>query len=188
MKLRNVAAMNRINDAAHSRSLTDSIMAHEVIAALRHWAKAGAGGILIGAVALSYHVRPRFTQDLDFLFLDEAAIPDAAPGFNRISPTLFRHDATGIDVNVQTPAGIGVPKEIAEQVARTAVLTHGVWVASESGIVALKLFRLSAQDVADIVAVIKTGRVDLSGFPLMLKEMSAFRGLIEIARTDPHPP
>jgi hypothetical protein len=53
------------------------------------------------------------------LFLDEAAIPDAAPGFNRISPTLFRHDATGIDVNVQTPAGIGVPKEIAEQVART---------------------------------------------------------------------
>jgi 2,4-dienoyl-CoA reductase-like NADH-dependent reductase (Old Yellow Enzyme family) len=57
MKLRNVAAMNRINDAAHSRSLTDSIMAHEVIAALRHWAKAGAGGILIGAVSWTPKMR-----------------------------------------------------------------------------------------------------------------------------------
>lgn len=53
---------------------------------------------------------------------------------------------------------------------------------------ALKLFRLSRQDEADIVALIKTGRVDLSGFPLSAKKLSGFRELVEVAATDPHPP
>lgn len=44
------------------------------------------------------------------------------------------------------------------------------------------------QDEADIVALIKTGRVDLSGFPLPAEIMSAFRELVEAAATDLHPP
>jgi hypothetical protein len=63
-----------------------------------------------------------------------------------------------------------------------------VRVASKTGLVALKLFRPSRQDEADIVAPAKTGRVELSSFPLTPGKMSAFQVLAEVAATDPHPP
>ncbi|MGC2415660.1 MAG: hypothetical protein WA459_23550 [Stellaceae bacterium] len=68
------------------------------------------------------------------------------------------------------------------------IVSDGVSVASETGLVALKLFPRSRQDEADIVALIKTGRVDLSGFPLTAEIMPAFRELVDAAATDPHPP
>ena len=163
-------------------------MLPEVILALGGWIKAHGGGVLIGTVAHSFHVRPRLTQELDFLFVDTAPIPGTVSGFDRISPAMFRHSRTGVMVNLVTPAALGVPTEIAEEIARTAMLSDGVRVASESGLVALKVYRLSRQDQADIVALVKTGRVDLSGFPLSAEKMSAPRELREAAKTDPHPP
>jgi hypothetical protein len=77
---------------------------------------------------------------------------------------LFRDIRTGVEVNVVTPAAIHVPVEVAEEVARTTMLSDDVQVASEAGLVALKLVRLSYQDQAHIVAIIKTGGIDLSGF------------------------
>lgn len=188
MEIRNVGVMNHINDATHSRSLTESIMLPQVILALGDWRRAGVGGVLIDTAALSFHVRPRMAQELEFLFVDDAAIRDVVSGFDRVSPTLLRHRRTCVEVNVATPAALRVPTEIAEEVARTAILSDDVLVTSESGLVALKLLRRSRQDEADIVALIKTGRVDLSGFPLAPKKMAAFRELVEIAATDPHPP
>jgi hypothetical protein len=41
------------------------------------------------------------------------------------------------------------------------------------------------QDRADIVALIKTGHVDLSGWPLSPDMQAAFEALVEVARTDP---
>jgi hypothetical protein len=99
--------MNFINDAAHSRSLIESIMMPELILALRDLAKADAGGVLTGGAALSFHVRPQMTQDLDFLVVDEAEMPRTVPGFVQIGPTLFRHDRTGVAVNILTPTAIG---------------------------------------------------------------------------------
>lgn len=63
---------------------------------------------------------------------------------------LFRHNRTGVEVNVLTPAAIGVPSEVAAEVARTTTMSDGVRVASESGLVALKLFRRSRQEEADL--------------------------------------
>jgi hypothetical protein len=188
MKVRNVGQMNTINDAAHSRSLIDSLMMPELISALTNWSRAGRGGVLIGGAALSFHVRPRMTQDIDILFLGDTRIPETVPGFSRISRAMFRHEQTGVEVNVVTPSEIQVPPEVAEEVAGTALVSDGVRVASEGALVALKLFRLSYQDRADIVALIKTGRVDLLSFPLPAEIMSAFRELLEAAATDPHPP
>lgn len=188
MKFRNLGSMNSVNDAGHSRSLIESIMLPQVIETLRDWARAGHGGVLIGTAALSFHVRPRMTQELEFLFPCDRGLPDAVSGFERIGPTLFRHRETGVEVHVVTPAALGVPREIAEKVARTVLTSDGVRVASESGLVALKLFRRSRQDEADIIALIKTGRVDVSGFPLSAEEMSRFRELVEAAATDPHLP
>jgi len=186
--IRNVGAMNSINDAAHSRSLIESTMLPEIILALQDWTTIGSGGVLVGTAALSFHVRPRMTQELQFLCLGNAAVPDEVSDFTRVSPLLFRHARTSVEVHVVTTAVIEVPIEIAEEVVRTAITSDGVCVASESGLVALKLFRNSHQDEADIMALVKTGRVDLSNFSLPLEKMSAFRELVEVAKTDPHPP
>jgi hypothetical protein len=128
------------------------------------------------------------TQDLDFLFLDNAAVRDTVSGSDQIDPALLRPHGSGIEVTLVTPAAMCVPPQVADEVARTAIVSDGLQVASESGLVALKLFRLSYQDKADIVALIKTGRVGLSGFSLPAEKMAAFRELVETAATDPHPP
>ncbi len=101
---------------------------------------------------------------------------------------LFRHDRTGVEVNVASPDAINVPREVAEEVARTAIVSDGVQVAPESGLVALRLFRKSYYDQGDIVALIKTGRVDLSGFPAAPEKMASFWELVDDAKTDPRPP
>jgi hypothetical protein len=87
-----------------------------------------------------------------------------------------------------TQAAINIPAEVADEVVLTAIMSDAARVASESGLVALKPFRRSRQDEADIIGLIKTGRVDLSVFPLSAKKMSAFRELVEVAQNGPHPP
>jgi hypothetical protein len=41
------------------------------------------------------------------------------------------------------------------------------------------------RDRADIVDLIKTGQVDLSGWPLSSEMLAAFDALVETAKTDP---
>ena len=66
MALRDLSKMRSINDG--TRTLFESVMMPNIITALRDWGKVQAGGVLIGALALSYYARPRMTQDVDFLF------------------------------------------------------------------------------------------------------------------------
>ena len=82
---------------------------------------------------------------------------------------------------------MSIPEEIAEQIVLTATLNNRIRVATPSGLVALKLSRLSAHDKADIIALIKTGRVDLSGFQLPPEKLVALDALVSEAATDPHP-
>jgi hypothetical protein len=178
--------MQTINDG--TRTLIESIMMPELIAALRDWAKSGSGGVLIGGLGLSYHVRPRFTQDIDFLFLKPTDAPEAIPGFYRTTSSIFEHLQTHVQVNIVSPSSMSFPEEIAEQVILTATRSNRIRVATPSGLVALKLFRFSAQDCADIIALIKIGRVDLSEFPLPPEKLAAFDALVSEAATDSHPP
>ena len=180
--MRKLTKMRDINRG--DRSLIESVMMPEVIVALRDWAKSTASGVLIGALGLSYHCKPRFTQDIDFLFLEPSDVPNAVGGFSRIGSG-FQHNPTGIAVDIFTPSSIKIPREIAEAVIETAALSDNIRVASASGLVALKLFRSSMRDKADIVALIKTGHVDLSGWPLSPEMLAAFEALVEIAKTDP---
>ena len=142
---------------------------------------------MIGGLGLSYHVRPRFTQDIDFLFLKPADAPEAIPGFYRSTSSIFEHLQTHVQVNIVSPSSMSIPKEIAEQVILTATLSNRIRAATPSGLVALKLSRLSAHDKADIIALIKTGRVDLSGFQLPPEKLVALDALVSEAATDPHP-
>jgi hypothetical protein len=51
-------------------------------------------------------------------------------------------------------------------------------------LVAFKLFRFSAQDRADIAALIAATPVDLSGFPLADEKVAAFNALVREAEAD----
>jgi hypothetical protein len=111
----------------------------------------------IGGLALSYHCKPHYTTGADFLFLEPSNVPDGVEGFSRIGSG-FRHDRSHVAVDIFTPASINVPRVIAEYVIKTATLSDNISVASASGPVALKLFRLSMRDKADVVALVKTAR------------------------------
>jgi hypothetical protein len=197
VRLRKLTKMQTMNDG--TRSLIESVMLPDVIVTLRDWAKGTAltkrkstpsgqaAGVLIGGLGLSYHCKPRYTADIDLLFLEPADIPEAVPGFTPTTACGFRHERTGVEVNIATPPSINVPKEIAEQVFVTAILSNRIHVATPSGLAAIKLFgRRRVQDDADIVALIKTRRVNLAGWPLTPAVLTAFEGWVEITKTDPH--
>jgi len=186
MRLREITKMHRANDG--NRSLIESAMMPELAAALRDWAQANTKSVLIGGLGLSYHVRPRMTQDLDFLFEQESDLPEQIPGFKRTRPHAFQHNETHVEVEAVTPELINVPRAIVQHVMRTAIESNGIRVASAAGLVALKLFRLSMQDKADIIALIKSGRMaDLDQFPLPPDKVVAFQELAAAAQSDPHP-
>jgi len=180
--MRKLTKMRDINRG--DRSLIESIMMPEVIVALRDWARSTGSSVLIGALGLSYHCKPRYTQDIDFLFLKPSDVPDAVGGFSRIGSG-FQHNRTRIAVDIFTPSSIDIPRDVAEQVIVTVTLSNNIRVASASGLVALKLLRSSMQDKADIVALVNTEHVDLSGWPLPPEMLGVFEALVEVARTDP---
>jgi hypothetical protein len=163
-------------------------MMPELIRVVADWKKAGAGGVIVGGAALAYHVRPQMTQDLDILFLAAGDVPAEVKGFRRTRSDAFQHISTQLDVELVTPELQQVPRELASRVAETATETDGVRVAAAAGLVAMKLGRLSLQDKADIIALVKSGRIeDLETFPLSDSQFAAYRGLAEEAQTDSHP-
>jgi hypothetical protein len=106
--------------------------------------------------------------------------------FTRTATGEFRHDRKQVEVHDAIPLSVGVPNEIAEHVIRTANRSNGIRVATASGLVMLKLLNLRrVQDESDVVALIKPGQVDLSGWPLPPERVSAYEGLIEMAKSDP---
>jgi hypothetical protein len=184
MKLRKLTKMQGTNDG--TRSLFESVMMPEVIVALRDWRRSSSAGVLIGPVASSFYCKPWFTQEIDFLFLEEADIPETVRGFTRTSPDRYQHDRTHVEANLSTPSWIGVPVEVAEQVVIDAVVSDDIRVASASGLVALKLFAPpSARTEAEIFALLKTGCVDLSEWRLPPEIVTASEVMVEMAASDP---
>lgn len=179
MSLRDLTKARTINYG--NRTLMESILYPEVAAALEQLRKNGwpPTGLLIGGIALSFHVRPRATQDIDLLFLTPDAIPDAMEGFRRHRSNAFEHLPTGVEVEVEvvSPATINIDMALARAVFDTAVMTNGIRVASPSGLVALKLQRLHAIDEADIVQLSQTGMIDLAAFPLTHVQLAAYARL-----------
>jgi hypothetical protein len=158
-----------------------------VVAALGEWKKAQVDVVLIGSLAVSYYVRPRTESRIEILLPNGRANPLQVAGFTRTQPHVFRHNHTQTEVEISSGNSIGVPVEIVEQVVHNAQTSNGIKVTSPAGLVAMKLFRLSLQDQADIVALIKTGRVSLTGFVLPSDKLAAYSALAVVAETDSHP-
>jgi hypothetical protein len=162
---RNIGKMSSMNNG--KRTLKESIMSNEVIDALEEWKYYNKSDcVLIGGVALSYYIKPRYTQDVDFLFLSETDIPDNVDKFKRFRKGAFRNNKTHVEVEVISPETINTNKNTVKAVFDTAKIVDGVKVASPSGLVALKLGRFSYQDMADIQELYKFDLIDLSPYHL----------------------
>lgn len=176
--------MTSVNDG--TRSLFESVLPNEVLAALKDWQKAMSAPILIGGIALSFYAKPRYTEDLDYLFLSEDAIPEKVRGFNRVRDHAFEHKKTNVEIEVLTPEFLKISPVLVRQVYATAVQSSGVNVASAAGLVALKLQRADMQDKADIVALIKATGVGIDGWEEFLsgEQIALFEELQKIAEKE----
>jgi hypothetical protein len=159
-----IEGFNSANDEQLSRPLLESVIVPEITSAIKDWIGADVPGILIGGLALSFYGKPRYTSDIDVLFISDNDVPDNIRGFKRIRSHAFQHNKTHVEVEVLSANFLGIPDGLVKQVANTAVESNGMKVASRSGLVALKLQRLELQDQADIDQLIKTGEVDLTPY------------------------
>lgn len=178
VKLRDIKKMNSMNNG--SRSIFESIAIPEVEQSLKQWKKNISDiGILIGGCAVSYFTRPRSTTDVDILYLNITDIPKEIDGFRKNRPGAFEHKQTGVEIEVLTPKSINLSDELSKKIDETKMFIDGMYVASPSGLVALKLQRLKRYDEGDIAALIETGKVDLSGWPLSDEQLEKFNEIKE---------
>ncbi len=178
MFLRDLSKMNIPNDG--TRTLFESIAIPEVEQALKDWKKqVGSIGVLIGGAAAGFYTKPRSTTDIDILFLSLAEIPKHVSGFKRIRPGAFQHDKTHVEIEVIAPESINLPIEMVKHVFATSEISDGIRVASPSGLVALKLFRMKRYDEGDIWSLVETGKVDLSGWQLPTAQLALYNGILQ---------
>jgi hypothetical protein len=162
----------------------ESIMALDVSAALRDWTKiTGLGAVLIDDLALCYHAKPR-TQGIFFLFKAPADMPDTVAGFTRIRVDGFEHKKIHVELKVVVPASADFPQNVVDRVFDTAVEGDGVRIADRLGPGRSEVVQCPFAGKADIVALIKTGKVDLTDSLLYPEQLRAFDELIEIAKTE----
>lgn len=139
------------------RTIKESILDYRVEEVFKEWVMySGVNNcVLIGGVAVSYYLRVRNTNDIDFIFLSEEDIPTNVYKFRKVRKHGFRHIKTHVEVEVLTPETINISQELFEKVYQTANLSDGVKVASPVGLIALKLNRLSYMDINDIIELTK---------------------------------
>ena len=178
-KLRNISKMQSHNDG--TRTLLESVLAPEVMAAVKDWISTtkGINCVLIGGLALSYYGKPRYTSDGDFLFLSEAEIPSQVSGFKRNRAHAFEHKKTGVEIEVLTPQTINLNPNLVQAIFNTAVRHDGILIASPSGLVATKLGRFNLQDRADIMVLYNLHNIDISQFPLDTSLIERYNKLIQ---------
>lgn len=181
-KLRNIEKMQTSNKG--DRTLFESLMVPEVITTLKDWIdNNNSNCMLIGGSALSYYIKPRYTEDVDVLYLSFSDIPDNVNLFK--SPKkhrngAFLHIQTHVEVEIVTPKSINLNQELAEEIFNTCNIVDNIKIASPSGLVALKLTRFSLQDQADISELIKASDIDLTQYKNLTDEnLSNFQKIVD---------
>jgi len=177
-----IEGFSHCNDSNFSRSLIESVMVPEVTAALNDWIGLNVPGILVGGLALSFYVKPRYTSDVDILFLNDNSIPKDIQGFTKIREHAFQHNETHVEVELLTPAFLNIPVGLVSAVINTSIESNGIKVGSPSGLIALKLQRGELQDQADIEQLVKTGNIDLEPYKewITAKQMETFNTIVNI--------
>ena len=187
--LRNIRHLNEPPKPGEFRSLDTAILVPEVKMALHDFLKCAAGEqvVVIGALAMGCHTRPRTTLDADIVLggaISDKSIAALSSLFRKESSHSYRHETTGIEMDVFTPELVnwstGMAQSVFGTAHRDAVEGVPVNVISSQGLIATKLLRGSPQDLADVYAVLEgQGVLDLSAFPLGPQQRSAYSKLVE---------
>jgi hypothetical protein len=183
---------NGLRDMRFARAAVDNIeqaaLLPEVGAALLAWVAAEtpenvAHGVLIGAVALSFYVKPRYTEDVDILFLHKSDIPTTIPGFKAHRKGAFQENKTHVEIEVVTGNSFSppVPQAIVSKVFATAVMHGKIRVASAEGLVALKLYGAGNperhfKDLGDVTSILleHNPKLDMIGWNLGEEEIARY--------------
>jgi hypothetical protein len=122
-------------------SIVAAAVNNEVALTLKRWLQGDQPkGVLMGAMAMAFYVKPRYTEDIDLLYM-KGNKPETAPdGFKKHRPSAMEDRKTGVEVETVTPDMIGIPNGLAQKVYHTAVVHDGIKVASREGLIALKLY------------------------------------------------
>jgi len=181
--------------------LSDNGAASSVTAALadvmRWFAAEDIRGVIVGGVAASLLGRPRMTRDVDALILAEDTgwdrlvrsaasfgitprIENAVDFAARTRVLLFRHDPSGVDVDVM----LGALVFHQEVLARSALVDLGalqVRVPSREDLIIMKAVARRPRDIADIDSILSSGSgVDLDRVWQKLREFSSLLEMPEI--------
>lgn len=164
------------------RSIYESVIPTEVLVALDDWKYSNKNDcVLIGGLALSYYIKPRYTEDIDLIFLTEDDIPESVYKFKRNRKHSFEHMRTGVEVEVITPLHVNKKQSLFKNIFETSIESDGIKIASPLGLIALKLFRskVNDRDKLDIIELLKycnENKIDdnISFFDLTEEEIQIF--------------
>lgn len=166
------------------RSLLESIIPNEVIQALRDWRDncSKDNYVMIGGLALSYYNRPRYTEDVDLIFLSDVEIPNSVYKFRRNRKHGFEHIKTGVEVETLSPSVINKSEEFFKCVFEDSIESDGVKIASPVSLIALKLSRFNDSDKSDIIFLhkycIENGiKIELDKYKLSDLELRKYEDL-----------
>lgn len=141
------------------RSLFESIIPNEVILALNDWKDNynynDNNYILIGGIALSYYLKPRYTEDIDLAFLSYEEIPNNVFKFRKNRRHSFEHIKTGVEIELLTPQHLDRSDNFFKTIFDNYIVSDGIKVASPESLIALKLRRFGEIDRSDIKELYK---------------------------------
>lgn len=168
------------------RSIFESIIPNEVIITLRDWKDSYKKDnyVLIGAYALSYHTKPRYTEDVDLIFMSFDEIPQMVTNFRRNRNHSFEHIKTGVEVELLTPDHLNRDVDFFKAVFDSSIISDGIRIASPVSLIALKLRRFNNTDKSDITEMYKYCMenniyIDLNPYKLSSEEIEKYENLIK---------
>lgn len=166
------------------RTLMESIIPNEVILALRDWKDNYINNnyVMIGGLAMSYYNRPRYTEDVDLIFLSDNEIPNNVFKFRKNRKHSFEHIKTGVEIETLSPCSINKDEYFFETIFDDCIETDGIKIASPVSLIALKLGRFNDTDKSDISFLYKYCiehdiEIDLAKYKLSEIEINNFEKL-----------
>jgi predicted nucleotidyltransferase len=167
------------------RSLFESIIPNEVILALKDWKDHcdSKNYVIIGGIALSYYIKPRYTEDIDLVFLSYDHIPNNVFKFRRNREHSFEHIKTGVEVELLTPKHLDRNDRFFEVIFQNSKESDGIKIASPESLIALKLRRFNNTDRNDIKELYKycienNIQIELEKYELSELELKNYSDLI----------
>lgn len=141
---------------------------------------------LIGGLALSFLTQPRATQDIDIILKSEDDLSrlklSLDDKFKKYRSHAIEHKRTGVEIELLTPSFLNIDQsifDIAINTAKKQKYKDGfVNVIDHNAIVALKLFRASRRDLADIEDVARKYKIDVSDYNLDIDKLKILSEII----------